>query len=416
MKSKVLIVDESAEIRENLKDIIESNLNINVFIASNMKETANLILEHKGKFDVVLSDLSLPDAPNGEIVSFIKKFSIPIILLTRSEQLDKENSFRNQNIIDYIIKDGISALNYAVNIVKRVISNKSIKVLIVDDSKTFTEKTRDLLKRYNFHPLVATNGKEALEIWEENKDIKLILTDYMMPVMDGLVLTKEIRKIASKDELSIIICSSESNKKISSKFLKFGANDYLHKGFSDEEFFARVNSNLEILELFEEIKNKANKDYLTGLFNRRYLFDFGEKKYQKNKEQNKPFSIAILDIDKFKSINDKFGHDAGDFAIKEVARVLEKNIESNALISRLGGEEFCILFYDLEKNYVEELLEKIRDKFENNTINYEDIEFKYTVSIGCTFDYGKNIDEMMQFADKSLYEAKENGRNQVRYR
>lgn len=413
---KVLVIDDSSSICKTLKSLIESEVNIKVYLANSMKESACLLLKHKGKFNVVLADLGLPDAPNGEVVDFMTKFSIPTVVLTGSEDLDIENSFKNKNIVDYIIKDGISALYYATSIVKRIIQNQYIKVLVVDDSKTFLKQVSDLLNRYKLIPLCATNGEEALNILKENQDIKIVLTDYLMPKMNGLELIKRIRKIYSKDELSVIVTSSDSSRKIPSKFLKLGANDFLYKGFSSEEFFVRINSNLEVLELFDEIKNKANKDYMTGLYNRRYLFDFGEKIYNENKSLNNTFAIAILDIDKFKNINDTYGHDVGDIAIKEVAKILNENITSNALLSRLGGEEFCLIFYNRSKNEIEKLLDHIRKEFEHNYIDVDNQKINYTVSIGCSFEYGKNMDEMLQFADKGLYDAKEFGRNQVRYR
>jgi diguanylate cyclase (GGDEF)-like protein len=413
---KVLVIDDSSSICKTLKSLIESEVNIKVYLANSMKESASLLLKHKGKFNVVLADLGLPDAPNGEVVDFMTKFSIPTVVLTGSEDLDIENSFKNKNIVDYIIKDGISALYYATSIVKRIIQNQYIKVLVVDDSKTFLKQVSDLLNRYKLIPLCATNGEEALNILKENQDIKIVLTDYLMPKMNGLELIKRIRKIYSKDELSVIVTSSDSSRKIPSKFLKLGANDFLYKGFSSEEFFVRINSNLEVLELFDEIKNKANKDYMTGLYNRRYLFDFGEKIYKENKSLNNVFAIAILDIDKFKNINDTYGHDVGDIAIKEVAKILNENITSNALLSRLGGEEFCLIFYNRSKNEIEKLLDHIRKEFEHNYIDVDNQKINYTVSIGCSFEYGKNMDEMLQFADKGLYDAKEFGRNQVRYR
>lgn len=413
---KVLVIDDSSSIGKTLKSIIEVNSNIRVIIAKSKKESSDLLLEHKGKFDIVLADLGLPDAPNGEVVDFIAKFSIPIVVLTGSEDIDIEKNFRNKNIVDYIIKDGISALHYASSIVTRIIKNQFIKVLVVDDSKTFLNQSMDLLKRYKLMPLSATNGEDALKLLKENKDIKIVLTDYLMPKMDGLELTKKIRRDYSKDELSIIVTSNDSSKKIPSKFLKLGANDFLYKGFSIEEFFVRINSNLEILELFDEMKNKANKDYMTGLYNRRYLFDVGENLYLENKKFDKPFLIAILDIDKFKNINDNYGHDVGDIAIKEVGKILNKNILSDGLISRLGGEEFCLLLYNRSKEEIELLIEHIRKEFENNVIENNGIKLNYTVSIGCTFEYGKNIDDMMQLADKGLYDAKDKGRNQVRYR
>lgn len=414
MKYKVLIIDDSVSICESLCELISVNFFIETFTAKSLKESAQLLLKEKGRFDIILADLGLPDAQNGEIVDFLSKFSIPIVILTANEDIDLEEKFRNKNIVDYIIKDGLSALNYASLIVKRIIDNKNIKVLVVDDSKSFVEKTVDLLRRYKIVALSAYDGEEALELLEEHSDIRIVLTDYMMPKMDGLELTKRIRKNYQKDELSIIVTSNDTNKKIPAKFLKYGANDFLYKGFSNEEFFARINSNIEILELFDEMKNKANKDYLTGLYNRRYLFDVGNTLYQKHKSNNQIFAIAIIDIDYFKAINDTYGHDVGDIALKEVTKVLNKNISTNALVARLGGEEFCICFFNRTKEEIENLLENIREDFENNFINIQNLNLQYTVSIGYTFEFGENIDFMIHKADQSLYLAKNEGRNRVR--
>ena len=413
-KHKILIIDDSLSICNTLKSLIESDIDINILIAKSLKESAQIILKEKGVFDVILADLGLPDAPNGEVIDFLSKFSIPIVVLTGTDNIDIENKFRNKNIVDYIIKDGISALNYATLIVKRIILNKDVKVLVVDDSKSFVQKSVDLLNRYKINALCAYDGEEALEVLKANKDIKIVLTDYLMPKLDGLELTKKIRRNYQKDELSIIVTSNDTSKRIPAKFLKYGANDFLYKGFSNEEFFARINSNIEIIELFDEIKNKANKDHLTGLYNRRYLFNIGNEIYTDCKTNNKVFAIAILDIDNFKRINDTYGHDIGDIALKEVAVILNKNISSNGLISRLGGEEFCICFYNRNEDEVKELLEYIRKDFEKNVIEIKDIQLKYTISIGCSFDFGINIDEMIRNADEYLYEAKKDGRNIIK--
>ena len=413
-KHKILIIDDSLSICNTLKSLIESDIDINILIAKSLKESAQIILKEKGVFDVILADLGLPDAPDGEVIDFLSKFSIPIVVLTGTDNIDIENKFRNKNIVDYIIKDGISALNYATLIVKRIILNKDVKVLVVDDSKSFVQKSVDLLNRYKINALCAYDGEEALEVLKANKDIKIVLTDYLMPKLDGLELTKKIRRNYQKDELSIIVTSNDTSKRIPAKFLKYGANDFLYKGFSNEEFFARINSNIEIIELFDEIKNKANKDHLTGLYNRRYLFNIGNEIYNDCKTNNKVFAIAIIDIDNFKRINDTYGHDIGDIALREVAVILNKNISSNGLISRLGGEEFCICFYNRNEDEVKELLEYIRKDFEKNVIEIKDIQLKYTISIGCSFDFGINIDEMIKNADEYLYEAKKDGRNIIK--
>jgi diguanylate cyclase (GGDEF)-like protein len=416
MSYKILIIEDSVSIINTLKNFIQNELNVQIFVAKSMKESATLLLEQKGKFDIVLADLGLPDAPNGEVVEFIAKFSLPTVILTGTNNDDIETKFRNKNIVDYVIKDGISALSYTSSIVKRILNNSKIKVLVVDDSKTFLEQIKELLRRYRFQPLTALNGEEALKLLEENRDIKIVLTDYLMPKINGLELTKKIRKDFTKDKISIIIVSNDSSRKIPAKFLKYGANDFIYKGFSNEEFFARINSNIEILELFDELKNKANKDYLTGMYNRRYLFDSGKKLYEEYKSKSKNFAVALIDIDKFKNINDTYGHSVGDIAIKEVSIILNKFVDKNALISRMGGEEFCIIIYDKKEEEVKELLEQIRIGFEKNEIQIDNLKLDFTVSIGCSLEYGDSLDEMIQKADIGLYDAKNSGRNKVRYR
>ena len=417
MSYKILIIEDSASIINTLKNFIQNELNdVQIFVAKSMKESATLLLEQKGKFDIVLADLGLPDAPNGEVVEFIAKFSLPTVILTGTNNDDIETKFRNKNIVDYVIKDGISALSYASSIVKRILNNSKIKVLVVDDSKTFLEQIKALLRRYRFQALTALNGEEALKLLEENRDIKIVLTDYLMPKINGLELTKRIRKEFTKDEISIIIVSNDLSRKIPAKFLKYGANDFIYKGFSNEEFFARINSNIEILELFDELKNKANKDYLTGMYNRRYLFDSGKKLYEEYKNKSKSFAVALIDIDKFKNINDTYGHNMGDIAIKEVAIILNKYVDKDALISRMGGEEFCMFIYDKKEEEVKNLLEQIRVGFEKNEIQVGDLKLEFTVSIGCSLEYGESLDEMIQKADIGLYDAKNSGRNKVRYR
>ncbi len=237
-----------------------------------------------------------------------------------------------------------------------------------------------------------------------------------MPIMDGLELVRTIRKKYNKDELSIIVTSGTQEKNTASKFLKYGANDFLYKGFTQEELFVRLSANLEVLELFEELKNRANKDFLTNLYNRRYLFEEGTKRLINARLENEKISVALIDIDKFKQINDTYGHDVGDIAIKEVSKILESHFYNNEIVARLGGEEFCIVFYGEDEDIIKDKLEIIRLEFENNTIEVNNIELSFTVSIGCSFSIAPTLDLMLQDADKELYCAKDAGRNQIRYR
>lgn len=407
----ILVVDDSKIITSAIKNAITEKLGFNCLVADSMKSAADLLLKHKGNFNVALLDLGLPDAPNGEIVDFITKFNIPTIVLTGSE-LEEEN-FRNRNIVDYVIKDSSYSLEYAVGVVKRIVSNKYLKALVVDDSKLTCKKMCSLLSRYQLQTYSAYSSKECLEILDKHPDIKIIYIDYLMPDMDGLALTREIRYRYSKDEVSIIAISGEANKKLISKFLKYGANDFIYKGFTEEEFFVRLNSNLEILELFQNARDKANTDYLTGMYNRRYLFNKGEELFTSAKKEKNELALAILDIDNFKPINDTWGHEVGDIAIKEVSNVLEQHLGEDTLCVRLGGEEFCFLVQDKTPFELKSLLEKIRHSFEHNIIELDNTKLSYTVSIGVSNNIEDNLNKMLNLADIALYNAKKSGRNKV---
>jgi diguanylate cyclase (GGDEF)-like protein len=246
-----------------------------------------------------------------------------------------------------------------------------------------------------------------------NLSIQLKVYQTLSQNVDGLELLKAVRKKHSKDELCVVVVTSENddNGKTVANFLKHGANDFLYKGFSDEEFYARLNANLEVMELFEDIKNKANKDFMTGAYNRRYFFQEGSMRF--NSENNT--KLFMIDIDKFKQINDQFGHDIGDVAIKEVIHVLKEELNGiDHIVSRFGGEEFCGLVFDESEEEFLNLLENIRKSFENNIIQTPKGDLKYTVSIGYALEKQETLDDTINYADKGLYRAKNSGRNQIR--
>lgn len=164
---------------------------------------------------------------------------------------------------------------------------------------------------------------------------------------------------------------------------------------------------------FKKTKDLANKDYLTGAYNRRYFFEASEAIIDKNLRKDKDIAVATLDIDHFKNVNDTYGHDVGDIAIKEIVTVLNKSLRASDLVARFGGEEFCILIEDISKKDMKELFEKIRLNFEKNEIRFKEVVVKYTVSLGVAYGKSDDINEMLKISDNALYEAKDTGRNKV---
>lgn len=410
--AKILIVDDSKIITHSLHSLLKIPGH-DCDIANSLKQTKQL-LDKDTNYQVALLDLSLPDAPNGEIVDYVKKYNIPIVVLTGSESYKDEKTFREKEIVDYVIKDGSFAIDYAASIALRIIANETTQILVVDDSVVSRSYIKDMLELYNINCLEAQDGKEALELFETHSDIKIVITDYNMPNMDGLELTRRIRTKYKKSELAIIVTSADTQKRLPEKFIKSGANGFLYKGFSKEKLYLTISQSLELLDMFQHVLDKANKDFMTGMYNRRYFFDEGTSLFKRSVKKSVPVCVSMIDIDKFKNINDTYGHDIGDLAIQEVAIVLDKHLDSkDSLIARFGGEEFCIIHIGRKVEEVHKKLEDIRKDFEQNILKTQKADIRYTVSIGYTNKIIPLLDDMVNNADKALYNAKNGGRNQV---
>ncbi len=411
--NKILIVCDDKLVSKYLKDQILIRLNIDAIIAYSLEECKKVLVDYEEDISISLLDFVLPDAKNGEIIEYINKFNIPSIILTSSSK-QKEHIFENESIIDYVIKDNtFFAYDYAVEIIQRIIKNKNKnkKVLVVNKSKTMAESLKNLLLSYQLQVIVSYDVNDALEVFKNNKDISLVYIDCDKSNMNNLELLKSIRMDYGKDEKSIITITDSKDTNLVSMFLKYGSNDFLYKEFTNEEFYARLNSSLEILDLFEEIRNKANKDFLTGAYNRRYFFSQGSESFLKYKNTK----MFMIDIDKFKKINDTYGHNIGDIAIKEVISILNKSLKGlNCIISRFGGEEFCVLVFEMKNQEFLAKLEDIRNTFENNIIKTKEGDVRYTISIGYCLEKLESLDQMILSSDNGLYKAKNSGRNQIR--
>ncbi|WP_373036835.1 diguanylate cyclase [Sulfurimonas sp.] len=410
---KVLVVDDNHEILTLLKQEIKKHNNIEPFYARTYKEAMNLVIEHQGKFHAALLDIHLPDAKDKEIVELTSFYNIPSVIFTDIVDEKIQNALLNKDVINIISKNDLSGIVCAVTDISRTLKNYDTTILIVDDSDIYRKILKDSLKKIKLEVAEACDGAQALEILDNNKNISLILTDYEMPNMDGLELTFRLREKYKKDQLGIIVISIVEEQNVISKFLKVGANDFLNKRFTHNEIVTRINANLELLELFGQIKDMANKDFLTGAYNRRYFFDTAEYIYSKSKRHEAPLAVAMIDIDKFKNINDVYGHDTGDVAIQEAKRILDKNLRTSDLMARFGGEEFCVLLDDITYENVRLLFEKIRNKFQNNIIRTDKHTITYTVSIGVYFGSSNSLEDMIKLSDEALYTAKENGRNRI---
>ncbi len=409
---RVLLVEDSRFFAATVRERLENRLHYDVVHAPDMAQTRR-ILETDCDFVAALLDLHLPDAPQGEVVDLVLERGIPSIILTADYTDDARDTFWSKKIVDYVVKEGAHNLDYVVTMVERIHRNAGITVLVAEDSRLARAAICDLLRVHRFQVLEARDGQEAFRMLKQHKGVRMLITDYNMPRMDGFKLTKLARGEYGPDELVIIGVSAMGNNVLSAQFIKNGANDFLTKPFISEEFYCRVNQNLDMLHYIQTIKKFSNRDFLTGLHNRRSLFETGEKLFAGRCRGDLSLVVAMLDIDHFKSVNDTCGHETGDMVLKAVSDYLRKRFRGTDIVCRFGGEEFCILAVNMEPGEMESVFESIRADIAAMRVASQARNVSVTVSIGVCAQPLPTLEEMIREADRMLYEAKERGRDRV---
>ena len=412
-KSKILIVEDNKALAKLIAKKMEDNTEMQVDVAHSLAEAQAFLTKAKDYF-ITLLDLNLPDAPNGEVVDFVASKGLPIIVLTGSMDDKTRETFMDKDIVDYVYKGNMSDVNYIFHMIDRLKNNKQYKVMVVEDVMQTRNDVKKILQNLQFQVFTAAHGEEAMNYFADNPDIKLVVSDYGMPVKDGLAVLKELREQKDKNELGVIMMTSANENVSGAVFLKNGANDFISKPFLKEELICRVNNTIENMENINKIANFANKDFLTGLFNRRYFYDDMQEYLASLEENPMPYAVAVIDVDGLKNINDKYGQDSGDKILKLLAKKLIDDTKSSDIAARFGGGEFCVLLKNVSQEDAVKFFVGLRAAIAANPVNIKNESVKISVSIGVTFgksDY--NVDEILELADEALYKAKQNGRNRV---
>ena len=283
------------------------------------------------------------------------------------------------------------------------------KILVVDDSESSIEILVELLGS-DYDVLVALDGETAIEIANEDKP-KIILLDIVMPELNGFEVCQKLKNSPCTKHIPIIFITAKSDEESIEMAYDLGGIDYVTKPFKSKELLARVKTQIELKNLITSLEYLSSHDTMTGILNRRKFFELAASNF--NKKKKNQYSVMI-DIDRFKNINDLFGHHMGDIVIKQVVNTIEAYVKKETLFARLGGEEF-VLFGEYEsKDSIYNEMEIIRKNIQDLQISEDSgKEISVTISCGISFynDKFTSIDELLKDADAALYEAKGQGRN-----
>ena len=303
------------------------------------------------------------------------------------------------------------------------------KILIVDDHEDNIELLRARLEARGYEVHGANDGYAALEAVERVRP-DLILLDVMMPKMDGIEVVRRLKANPNLPFIPVIMQTALDSTENKVEGLDAGADDYITKPINFAELEARVNAQLRIKKLETQLKDRENDlsdlneklrkismtDGLTGIENRRSLEERLKEMWGHSIRLHEPIALIMCDIDKFKSVNDKYGHQAGDAVLKEIARLLKDEAREIDRVGRYGGEEFLLILSGTVLDAAVTFAERLREKVENHTFPYEGGTLRRTISIGVAsapHPKVKDQEALVRGADDALYVAKETGRNRV---
>ncbi len=412
---KILLVEDDRFFGAMVARKFSQENDLEIIWAQSLAECRETLTSGKHDFFAAILDFNLPDAPRGEVIAEVLTHQIPVIVFTASSDTAVREKVWSFNVVDYVFKEDAQSLEYLIYTIRRLEKNLQTKVMVVDDSSFFRKVLVDLLKTHQLQVLFATDGNEALALIEEYHDIKLVLTDFEMPGLTGIELTQKLRQIYNRDKLAIIGISAAGDPMMAANFIKSGANDFIIKqSFLTEEFYSRITQNIENIERSQMILEMSIKDHLTGLYNRRYLFEAGIQFFARGRRQKTTLVCAMLDIDYFKKVNDNYGHDVGDLVLRRIGVVLHEHFRATDIVARVGGEEFCVLAVDLDESSAAKLFERLRKIVEQQVFTTAKEEnLSITISIGICTELKDSLEEMIKEADEQLYIAKDGGRNRI---
>lgn len=298
-----------------------------------------------------------------------------------------------------------------------------MKVLLADDEPIARTMLEHWLVGWGYQVTTARDGEQALRALANDRDIRLCIVDWVMPKLDGVDVCKAIRSGPQEPYTYLLLLTARDNKNDIVHGLDAGADDYLVKPCNPLELKVRLRAGKRVIELEEQLvgarealRVEAMHDSLTGLLNRTALFARLDQEIARSKRSGSQVCLIMIDLDRFKRINDRFGHPTGDAVLSETAKRFLECIRSYDSLGRIGGEEFMLVLPDCDTRFATVVAERLRRSLCEVPIKTSENEIDVSASFGLVSSEhvtAPDLQTMVRIADCALYRAKDDGRNRV---
>lgn len=452
MSARVLVVDD---VPANVK-LLEARLSAEYFdVISAFSGQEALAVCERAECDIVLLDVMMPDMDGFEVCRKLKSnpatHHIPVVMVTALDQPSDRvrgleagaDDFLTKPVTDLALVSRVRSLARLKMVTDelrmRAVTSREIgihgpehdavnetgrsgRVLIVDDREASYGRIVDTLSAEHTVEVEADPNEALFHAAEGNYD--LVIVSLGLRQFDGLRLCSQVRSLERTRNVPILAVAEADNNQRLVRGLEIGVNDYLIRPIDKNEMLARVRTQIKKKRYTERLRDNvqmsiemAITDALTGLFNRRYMETHLATLVEQSANRGKPIAVMVLDIDYFKSINDNYGHDAGDDVLREFALRIRKSIRNIDLACRFGGEEFVIVMPETDMAVATMVAERLRRRIASEPFSVQqgNQNLDVTISIGLATlaEPGDNAATILKRADQALYRAKRDGRNRV---
>ena len=371
----------------------------------------------KKKPDALIMDIGFPEgrhAGTALVESLRKELNnqLPVIFLSGFDNFDARLSAVLAGGTEYFTKP--ANIQELVDTLDRITNRyppEPYRILVVDDEPTVSEYHSIILQEAGMVTRCLSEPSNILEVLQEFR-ADLILMDMYMPTCSGYDLAKLVRQINQYESMPIIYLSSEVDKQKQLSAMRVGAEGFMCKPVDHDELVILVEIRAERMRL---LKRFMIRDSMTGLYNHTTTNQLLESALA-NASRCSDFNLcfAMIDIDRFKDVNDTYGHPAGDQVIIALARVLKQRLRGADIIGRYGGEEFALVLQGVNMERATHIVNELREAFALLYFNADNTKFSCTFSAGIAcFPKYQHLETLREAADKALYRAKRNGRNQI---
>ncbi|MFH1153772.1 MAG: diguanylate cyclase [Pseudomonadota bacterium] len=415
-----LVVDDSNAVRKVLSSFLKS-MDFDVITAPDGRQGLTMALESRP--NLILTDVEMPVMDGLELCRRVTLEptikNTPVIVISGSMDDQQFSRAFNAGAIDFLQKP-VSQSDLA-----SVIESVSVRdhtapagtALVLSNDTTLNTIFIKVLKLLNFHINICSTPQE-LETYLYVSIPNIIILD-LSDLENRLDHCMQVRNLARKSSPVIIAVADEGDRNTMVQCFKYGASEFITKPFGRDELKARIENHIKMKRLQDELiqKNRileslAYKDKLTGLMNRRYFDETLSKELSRADKDGLPLSFMMMDLDNFKQVNDRYGHDIGDVVLKEIAAILMSRVDDSGIVCRYGGEEFCVIFPGKTLSEAMKKGEDIRRSCQANTISAHKIRQTVSGGIAC-YPETSSLESLVIDADNFLYKAKRAGKNKI---